>query len=75
MGKYREVRVDKYGKKNRELKKGLREEKEGNERWTSMHMKKRFFCRLAGAATQYFNMLPDPDRPGLELVCQQCVVL
>lgn len=30
-----------------------------------MDMKERFFCRLAVAATQYFNMLLDPDRPGL----------
>lgn len=63
----RRVRVDKYGE---EKKGGLkerieREEKKESERGTSMDMKERFFCRLAVAATQYFNMLLDPDRPGL----------
>ena len=48
-------------------------EKEGSERRTSMHMKERFFCRLAVAATQYFNMLLDPDRPGLEVCVYLCV--
>lgn len=47
----------------------MREEKE-SERETSMHMKERFFRRLAVVATQYFNMELNPDRPGLEVcVC------
>lgn len=37
-----------------------------------MHMKERFFCRLAVAATQYFNMLLDPDRPGLAVCVCMC---
>lgn len=37
-----------------------------------MHMKERFFCRLAVAATQYFNMLLDPDRPGLAVCVCVC---
>lgn len=46
--------------------------KEESERGTSMHMKERFFCRLAVAATQYFNMLLDPDRPGLAVCVCVC---
>lgn len=46
--------------------------KEESERGTSMHMKERFFCRLAVAATQYFNMLLDPDRPGLAVCVCMC---
>lgn len=46
-------------------KRWLREEKKKSERGTSMHMKEHFFWRLA--ATQYFNMLLDPNKPGLEV--------
>lgn len=49
--------------------------KKENERGTSMHMKKHFSRRLTVAATQYFNMLLDPDRPGLEMCVSECVVL
>lgn len=72
----RRVRVDKYEKKNREnTERDDWEEKKESERGTSIHMKERFFYRLAVAATQYFNMLLDPDRPGLAVyVCVfQCV--
>lgn len=70
----RRVTVDKYGKKKEQKgnwKGGLRG-KEESERGTSMHMKERFFCRLAVAATQYFNMLLDPDRPGLAVCVCVC---
>ena len=66
-------RVWREEKKKNDWKRGLREEKEESERGTSMHMKERFFCRLAVAATQYFNMLLDPDRPGLEVCICVCV--
>lgn len=70
----RRVTVDKYGKKKnrRGTERGDWGGKEESERGTSMHMKERFFCRLAVAATQYFNMLLDPDRPGLAVCVCMC---
>lgn len=62
-----------WKKKNRRrTERGDWGEKEESERRTSMHMKERFFCRLAVAATQYFNMLLDPDRPGLAVCVCVC---
>lgn len=71
----RRVRLDKYGRKERERerKRGLSEEKEESERGTSLHMKECFFCRLAVAATQYFNTLLDPRQARAGRVCVSSV--